>query len=99
MADPLTLAEVDHIAALAHLALSSGERERFARQIASILAYARQVQDADTRDVPPTTHTLVPEGRLRADDPLPPLSRDRVLSAAPDAAVESGFFRVPKVIG
>lgn len=99
MADMLTLDDVDRIAALAHLALSEDERARFTQQLAGILAYARQVQDVDTTGVPPTTHTLVPQGRLRDDHPEPSLPRDQALAGAPDAAPEAGFFRVPKVIG
>jgi aspartyl-tRNA(Asn)/glutamyl-tRNA(Gln) amidotransferase subunit C len=99
MADILTLDDVDRIAALAHLALSDDERARFTQQLAGILAYARQVQDVDTTGVPPTTHTLVPQGQLRDDHPEPSLPRDQALSGAPDAAREAGFFRVPKVIG
>ena len=99
MADLLTPADVDRIAALAHLALSGEERGEFTHQLAAILAYARQVQDVDTTGVPPTTHTLVPEGRLRADEPVLSLPRELALAAAPEAAREAGFFRVPKVIG
>lgn len=99
MADTLTVEDVDRIAALAHIALSDEERLRFTQQLAGILAYARQVQDVDTTGVAPTTHTLVPQGRLRADDPAPSLPREQALAGAPDAAHEAGFFRVPKVIG
>jgi Asp-tRNA(Asn)/Glu-tRNA(Gln) amidotransferase C subunit len=35
----------------------------------------------------------------RADDPRPSLDRSEVLAAAPDAAPETGLFRVPRVIG
>lgn len=99
MADPLTIQDVDRIAALAHLALSEDERRRFSGQLADILAYARTVQDVDTAGVPPTTHTLVPQGRLREDEPRPSLPRAQALAAAPEAAIEAGLFRVPKVIG
>lgn len=99
MADTLTPADVDRIAALAHLALSDEERTRFTHQLAGILAYARQVQDVDTEGVPPTTHTLVPQGTLRPDTPQPSLDRAQALAGAPDAAPQAGFFRVPKVIG
>jgi aspartyl-tRNA(Asn)/glutamyl-tRNA(Gln) amidotransferase subunit C len=99
MADVLTLADVDRIAALAHLALSEDERERFAKQLDGILAYARQVQDVDTSGVPPTTHTLVPAGRLRPDTLHASLPQGQALAGAPEAALDAGFFRVPKVIG
>jgi aspartyl-tRNA(Asn)/glutamyl-tRNA(Gln) amidotransferase subunit C len=99
MPSPLAPAEVDHIAKLAHLALTDEERTHFAQQLADILAYARQVQDVDTAGVPPTAHALVPHDAMRADEPRPSLPRDEALAAAPGAAPEAGFFRVPRVIG
>jgi aspartyl-tRNA(Asn)/glutamyl-tRNA(Gln) amidotransferase subunit C len=99
MADTLTVEDVDRIAALAHLALSDEERDRFTHQLAGILAYARQVQDVDTSGVAPTTHTLVPQGRLREDTPHASLPREQALAGAPEAALDAGLFRVPRVIG
>jgi aspartyl-tRNA(Asn)/glutamyl-tRNA(Gln) amidotransferase subunit C len=99
MSDGLTLDEVDRIAALAHLALTADEREQFTQQLADILAYARQVQDVDVSGVAPTSHTLLPDTALRDDEVRPSLPREQALSAAPEAAREAGFFRVPRVIG
>ena len=48
----LTLADVERIAALAHLELTGEEAALFARQLADILHYAEQIQALDTRDVP-----------------------------------------------
>ena len=44
-------------------------------------------------------HVLAGTPIERDDDIRPGLDRDIVLSQAPDAAPEPGFFRVPRVIG
>jgi hypothetical protein len=40
----LTIADVERVAALAHLELTAEEKQLFTRQLADILAYAEQVQ-------------------------------------------------------
>jgi Asp-tRNA(Asn)/Glu-tRNA(Gln) amidotransferase C subunit len=34
----------------------------------------------------------------RADEPAPTLHRGEVLASAPDAAIEAGLFKVPRVL-
>ena len=97
MSSSLTAADVERIAALAHLELSADERELFRRQLADILSYAEQVQAVDTSGVPPTDHVLG-ERAERDDEPRASLPLDEALGNAPDPAVDAGFFRVPRVI-
>jgi aspartyl-tRNA(Asn)/glutamyl-tRNA(Gln) amidotransferase subunit C len=97
MADALTMAEVERIAALARLALTDDEKTLYAAQLARILEYASQVAELDTRDVPATASIASGHGPERADSPGEPLGRERALAGAPDAA--AGLFRVPKVLG
>ena len=99
MSSPLTVAEVERIAALAHLALTEDEKERFTRQLAGILAYATQIEQVPVEGVPPTSHALLPHAVLREDIVRPSLPREQALAQAPGAARETGLFRVPKVIG
>lgn len=90
----------DDVAALARLArleLAPDEQELFARQLGDILEYARHVQDVNTKGVPPTSHALVTEMRLRDDEVRPSLPRDEAQAAAPAAA--HGLFKVPRVLG
>jgi aspartyl-tRNA(Asn)/glutamyl-tRNA(Gln) amidotransferase subunit C len=99
MPELLTREDVRRIAELASLELTDAELETFTRQLAEILAYARQVQEIDTTGVPPMSHV---EGAVpldRPDDPRPSLSRDVLLDSAPDGSIEAGLFRVPRVIG
>ena len=107
----LTIADVERIAALAHLELTDEEKPLFTRQLADILNYAEQLQAVDTTGVPATAHVnstpevrLKPDsttdmGRERPDELRPSLSVEDALANAPDAAHDAGLFRVPRVIG
>jgi aspartyl-tRNA(Asn)/glutamyl-tRNA(Gln) amidotransferase subunit C len=94
----LTVAEVERIAALAHLELTDEEKPLFTRQLADILSYAEQLQSVDTAGVPATAHVNAAQ-RDRADDPRPSLSIEDAVANAPDGAPDAGLFRVPRVIG
>jgi aspartyl-tRNA(Asn)/glutamyl-tRNA(Gln) amidotransferase subunit C len=99
MASGLTREQVLAVAALANLELEASEVELFARQLGDILAYADQVQQVDTTGVAPTAHVLPRHEAERDDEVQPSLDRHEVLANAPDAALDAGFFRVPRVIG
>lgn len=91
--------DVDRIAQLARLELTSDERALFTRQLAGILAYAEQVQQVDTSGVPPTSHVCATAASPRDDQERPSLSRDDALAAAPEANRAAGLFKVPRVLG
>lgn len=94
----LTIADVERIAALAHLELTDEEKRLFTRQLADILSYAEQLQALDTTGVPATAHVAL-AARERDDVPAESLPVEAALANAPDAAPEAGLFRVPRVIG
>jgi len=64
----VTVETVDHVARLAHLSLTTEERETFTRQLAQVLDYAEALQALDTSDVPPMSHAGL-TGDFRADTP------------------------------
>jgi aspartyl-tRNA(Asn)/glutamyl-tRNA(Gln) amidotransferase subunit C len=99
MPAPLSVADVERIAALAHLELTDAEKQLFTRQLADILAYAEQVQELDTTGVPATAHVDVTHRAERADEARPSLAIPDALDAAADADVTAGLFKVPRVIG
>ncbi len=100
-----TTAEVDieHVAALASLALTPEELLRFGGDLRSVLGYVAELEQLDTSGVAPLTHiselfaqaSPQMEG-LRADEPRPSLARALVMESAP--ATDGTFFKVPKVI-
>ncbi len=91
--------DVDKIAALAHLRLSEEEIDLFTRQLADILEYANQVQRIDTTGVPPTASVVTRHEADRPDEVRPSLAREDALANAPDASLDAGLFKVPRVIG
>jgi aspartyl-tRNA(Asn)/glutamyl-tRNA(Gln) amidotransferase subunit C len=94
-----TREQISAIAALANLELDASEIDLFARQLGDILAYAEVVQQIDTTGVPPTASVTGAHVTDRPDEVRPCLDRDEALAAAPDAAVDAGFFKVPRVLG
>lgn len=88
--------EVRHVAMLARLALDDGEIDRLAPQLSEILAYAEQVGQVATEDVPPTSHPIPLANVWRDDEPRPSLPRDDVLAPGPD--IEDGRFAVPRIV-
>ena len=96
MASPLSEDEVRRIAALARLELTDGEVLRFATQLTAIVGYAAAIDDADTSRLPP--HHDPPSALTRDDVTAPGLDRPAALAGAPDAGVDAGLFRVPKVL-
>jgi aspartyl-tRNA(Asn)/glutamyl-tRNA(Gln) amidotransferase subunit C len=93
---PIDPAIVDHVARLARLELSAEERQRFTRQLASILEYCAKLDELSTEHVEPTSHVLAMTNVFRDDVAGAPLPREAALAGAPEQ--EDGFFRVPAVI-
>jgi aspartyl-tRNA(Asn)/glutamyl-tRNA(Gln) amidotransferase subunit C len=92
----LSLAQVEHVAQLAQLALSDEEKELFREQLSSILDYAERLQQLDTTAIPPTASVLPLENVMREDTVQPSLPVADVLANAP--AAEGDHFQVPVVL-
>ncbi len=102
---PLTEADIEHVAALASLALTPEELLRLGDDLRSVLGYVAELQELDTAGVAPLTHvselypgSVLPSApdKLRADEPSPSLARALAMEGAP--ATDGVFFKVPKVI-
>ena len=97
---PITEADVEKVAQLAHMEITPDELKIFAPQMADIVAYVEQLNALNTADVQPSLGGLTPEGEAtdssRDDVVAPSLGQKTALAEAPDAA--SGHFRVPKVL-
>ncbi len=92
---PLTLEEVEHIAALARLELSPAEKEHYRSQLSAILGHIRKLQELDTRAIPPTASILETASPLRADEAHPGLETSELLANAPQTSQDQ--FKVPPV--
>lgn len=93
----LSMEEVEHIAELARLELTDEEKSRYRQQLSAVLDYFARLQSVDTRHIPPTFSVSPTQPNLRPDKAQPDLSRQALLSNAPQ--VEQGQFRVPPILG
>ena len=92
----ITLAEVEHVARLARLALDADEKERMRSQLDAILGYVEQLRGVNTDGVEPTAHVLPLVNVLRDDEVRPSYPVEAMLANAPDA--QDGQFRVPRIL-
>lgn len=88
--------DVQHVAKLARLNLSSQEEQIFTEQLNAILQYAEKLDGLDTEGVEPTTHVLHLSNVMREDVQRESLPIEKVLANAPDE--EDGQFKVPAVL-
>lgn len=93
----LTLADVEHVAALARLGLTGAEKESLRQQLSTILDHIAVLDRLDTSDIPPTAQVIALDNVMRDDLVWPSLSQEEVLANAP--AERDGFIEVRAVLG
>ena len=91
----ITILEVQHIADLARLQLSSEEIQLFQQQLSEILEYVDQLREVGTSDIPPTARISQAKGVLRPDEVKAGLTTDELMRNAPQS--DGDQFRVPPV--
>jgi len=89
-------ATVTRIASLARIHVAEEEKEKIAAEFTRILAFVDQLQQVNTKDVPPMTSVVETHLPMRADKVTDGNCPDLVLANAPQQA--AGFFVVPKVV-
>ncbi|MGB6302349.1 MAG: Asp-tRNA(Asn)/Glu-tRNA(Gln) amidotransferase subunit GatC [Acidobacteriaceae bacterium] len=107
--EPVPLEQVLRVAELAQLELREDEQQEMLRDLNAILGHVAQLNELDTRDVPPMTQVnvvmhsdaghadAVDAGNVLRDDSVrPSLDRAKVMATAPET--DGTYFKVPKVI-
>jgi len=92
----ITVADVEHVARLARLELTPGEKELFAGQMDAIFGYVEKLKGLNTEGIVPTSHAVPMENAFREDAVQPSIGLEKALANAPERA--GTFFSVPKVI-
>ena len=88
--------QVQRIAHLARLDITSAEEEQFSGQLSSILDYFEQLSELDTENVPPTTRAIELSNITRQDKSEVYGDCAALLEEAPNTQGE--FFRVPQIL-
>lgn len=86
------------MAALARIALTDEEIDRFADELSVISDAVAAVSEVASPDVPATSHPIPLANVWREDVVAPPsVDRAEVLAMAPES--EDGKFKVPQILG
>ena len=88
--------QVEKVASLARLSLSSDEAERFRSELDAILSYAELLQQLDTSGITPTSHPISLATPMRDDREVSRIDPERAVANAPEALGTA--FVVPRVI-
>ena len=92
----ISSSDVRKVAQLARLELPEDQIQTYTSQIEEILSYVDQLQEIDTKNVPPTTRAVEVINSMREDLVEVKCSREDILNQAPNR--EGDFFRVPKIL-
>lgn len=92
----ITREDVEHVAALARLDLTSEEVEAFRGQLSAILERAQRIQSLPLDGVAPTQHPFELRNVLRSDVVVAPEPSDKLLANAPER--EGPYLKVPRIL-
>lgn len=94
----LTSGQVQHIADLARIELTFGEKEKYAEELSAVLGFIEQLSKADTNNVIPTSQITGLVNVVREDETqeCDMETRKQILKAAPMA--EGEYFKVKAVL-
>lgn len=89
---------IDHIAHLARIGMSEEERERYRKDLSSVLAYFEKLEELRTDDVAPLLHStglqdVFRPDRARACDDA---ERTQILANVPDT--KDGYIKVKAIL-
>jgi aspartyl-tRNA(Asn)/glutamyl-tRNA(Gln) amidotransferase subunit C len=89
--------DVAYVAELARLELDSSEKERFQKDMESILGYIEQLNELDVTGIEPTAHAAPMTNVWREDKAGETFQREKMLQNAP-ATVDEELVKVPQVL-
>ena len=96
----LTKKEVEKIAQLARLGLGENEKEKFVKDLSSVLGYVKKLMEVNIEKVEPMTGGTLLESVMRKDEKGKDISDDEmrkeILAAAPNR--ENDYFKVPSIL-
>ena len=91
----LTIEQVEHIAKLARLNLTAGEKAKYAEQLSGILEYVDALQAVDTAEVEPTSQVTGLTNISRDDRVIESGISEELVAGAPQS--RDGYIVIPKV--
>ena len=88
--------QVKHIAQLARMGLDEAEIEKFRSQVSAILDSFDVLNQVDTTDILPATHSIPLHNIFRKDEAHASYPQEEILANAPER--EGSFFKVQSIL-
>lgn len=88
--------DVNHVAKLAQIKLTSLELKKYQKQLAQIIDYFSQLKKVNTQSVEPLTSGFGQTNKEREDKSFKSMSQNEALKNAPKT--HNDFFKVPPVL-
>ncbi|HRY63293.1 MAG TPA: Asp-tRNA(Asn)/Glu-tRNA(Gln) amidotransferase subunit GatC [Patescibacteria group bacterium] len=94
----LDIQQIDHLAHLARLDLTAGEKELYASQLAAVFDYFQKLQAVDTTGLEPMSQVIELQNIFYADDITshPEVSQQKIIDNAP--AQSGRHLKVKKIL-
>ncbi|TGC09733.1 Asp-tRNA(Asn)/Glu-tRNA(Gln) amidotransferase subunit GatC [Methanolobus halotolerans] len=92
----ITKEEVEHVGWLARVEIDEKESDVYAEKLNSVLDYFGQLDEVDTKDVPPTYHVMDVVNVFREDVVKESMPQDIVLSNTEHK--KEGNFKSPRIM-
>lgn len=97
-APKISTGQVEHIAKLARMELTGKEKEKFSKELSSILDYIDKLNKVDTKDIKAIQQITGLETIIREDETR---EKDidianKILGGAPEK--KDNYFKVPKIL-
>ena len=87
---------IEHVAHLARVELTTAEKTQFAAQLKDMLAYVAKLGEVDVTGVEPTAHAIPLTNVLRPDEARSSIDPALILNNAPETA--RGLIIMPKIV-
>lgn len=87
---------INHLAKLANLPLSDGEKKKFEPQLEETIEYVNQLEKIDTKDVESTSQVTELENVTRDDKTEPSMSQEEALQNTKNK--QNGLFKVKAIL-
>ena len=88
--------DIDHVAKLARLTLTQGEKAQMRTQLSLILEHAAKVGEVAADDILPTAYAIHRSNVLRPDAPEPSIPHAAAMQNAPETDQER--FKVVRIV-
>ena len=94
----LSKQQVEHVAKLARLGITEKEKEKFGKELSSILGFVEKLNKVDTKGVEPTAHITGLQNVMREDraGDTNREQREKILKLAPKR--RDGYVKVKAIL-